>query len=58
VDTRRSGRAGGKMLAAPWIAVTPTASVAVIAVIIAVAVVASLVARRRERRFHAALPGA
>ena len=42
--------AGAKMLVAPWIAITPILSVAVIAVMIGVAVVASVAATRRERR--------
>jgi tellurite resistance protein TerC len=41
--------AGAKMLAAPWVVITPLASVGVIAVVIGVAVVASVVATRRER---------
>jgi len=42
--------AGAKMLVASWIVITPILSVAVIAVMIGVAVVASVVATRRERR--------
>jgi tellurite resistance protein TerC len=41
--------AGGKMLAAPWIALTPLASVLVIAAVLAVAVIASVMATRRDR---------
>ena len=41
--------AGGKMLAASWVHVSPLASVAVIAVIIGAAVAASLLATRRDR---------
>jgi tellurite resistance protein TerC len=50
--------AGAKMLSAPWLAITPIVSVAVIAVMIGAAVLASLIATRRERRLRAALPGA
>ena len=46
--------AGGKMLAAPWVVISPLVSVGVIALIIGVAVVASVVAHRRERRRAAA----
>jgi tellurite resistance protein TerC len=42
--------AGAKMLAAPWIAITPIVSVGVIAVMIGAAVAASVVVARRERR--------
>ena len=42
--------AGAKMLAAPWIAIAPIASVAVIGVVIGVAAGASVIAARRERR--------
>jgi tellurite resistance protein TerC len=45
--------AGGKMLAASWVVITPIVSVAVIAGMIGAAVVASLVASRRERRHQA-----
>jgi tellurite resistance protein TerC len=41
--------AGGKMLAAPWITLTPLASVLVIATVIGAAVAASVVAARRGR---------
>jgi tellurite resistance protein TerC len=44
--------AGAKLVAAPWIAIAPLASVAAIAVMIGAAVVASVVAARRERRVH------
>jgi tellurite resistance protein TerC len=44
--------AGGKMLAASWVTITPIASVAVIAVMIGASVVASVIAARRERRHH------
>jgi tellurite resistance protein TerC len=47
--------AGIKMLAAPWIVISPLASVAVIAVVIGVAVGASVAARRRERPRRTAL---
>jgi tellurite resistance protein TerC len=42
--------AGVKLLAAPWFTVSPIVSVAVIALVIGAAVVASLVATRRELR--------
>jgi tellurite resistance protein TerC len=42
--------AGVKMVAAPWIAITPIVSVGVIAVMIGAAVAASVVVARRERR--------
>lgn len=42
--------AGGKMLAASWVKLTPLASVTVIAVCIGIAIVASVIATRRERR--------
>lgn len=42
--------AGGKMLAASWVTITPIVSVAVIALMIGASVVASVVATRRERR--------
>ena len=42
--------AGAKMLAAPWLVVSPIVSVAVIALVIGAAVAASLVATRREHR--------
>ena len=45
--------AGAKMLAAPWVVIPPLASVAIIAGMIGIAVIASVVARRRELR----LPG-
>lgn len=41
--------AGAKMLAAPWIKISPLASVAVIALVIGAAAAASLYAARRER---------
>ena len=41
--------AGLKMLVAPWLQISPIASVGVIAIVIAVAVIASVVAARRER---------
>jgi tellurite resistance protein TerC len=41
--------AGVKMVAAPWIAITPIVSVGVIAVMIGAAVAASVVVARRER---------
>jgi tellurite resistance protein TerC len=41
--------AGGKMLAVQWVKIPPLVSVSVIAVMIGVAVVASVVATRRER---------
>lgn len=44
------GFAGAKMLAAPWIAISPLVSVAVIGLVIGAAVAASLVAARREPR--------
>jgi tellurite resistance protein TerC len=44
--------AGVKLLAAPWLVVSPIVSVAVIALVIGVAVGASLVARHREREQH------
>jgi tellurite resistance protein TerC len=47
--------AGIKMLAASWIEISPLVSVAVIAVVIGIAVVASVAARRRDRPLHAAL---
>ena len=45
--------AGGKMLAASWIKITPLVSVGVIAVMIGASVVASVVASRRDRRHGA-----
>jgi tellurite resistance protein TerC len=45
--------AGGKMLAASWVTITPIMSVAMIALMIGASVVASVVASRRERRHHA-----
>jgi tellurite resistance protein TerC len=45
--------AGAKLLAAPWIVISPIVSVGVISLVIGTAVVASLVARRRERRYLA-----
>jgi tellurite resistance protein TerC len=42
--------AGAKLLAAPWIVISPIVSVAVIALIIGAAVAASIAASRRERR--------
>lgn len=42
--------AGAKMLAAPWVVLSPIVSVGVIAVVIGTAVVTSVVATRRERR--------
>jgi tellurite resistance protein TerC len=42
--------AGGKMLAAPWIVISPIASVGVISLILGAAVTTSVVASRRERR--------
>jgi tellurite resistance protein TerC len=47
--------AGAKMLAAPWIAITPIVSVAVIIVVIGGAAVASVLASRRERAAAVAL---
>jgi tellurite resistance protein TerC len=47
--------AGAKMLLASWIVVTPFLSVAVIAAMIGAAIVASLVATRRERQREPAL---
>lgn len=44
--------AGAKMLAAPWIAITPLVSVAVIGLVIGAAVAASVVVTRRERRLR------
>ncbi|HEU4732051.1 MAG TPA: TerC/Alx family metal homeostasis membrane protein [Kofleriaceae bacterium] len=41
--------AGGKLLVAPWIKVSPVVSVGVIALVIGIAVVASVLATRRER---------
>lgn len=50
--------AGAKLLAAPWVTMSPLASVAVIAAVIGAAVVASVVASRRGRRPQdAAMPG-
>jgi tellurite resistance protein TerC len=43
------GFAGAKMLAAPWIAITPIVSVLVIAAVIGAAVVVSVIAARRDR---------
>ena len=43
------GFAGAKLLVAPWIAIAPLVSVAVIGAMIGVAVAASLIAARRER---------
>jgi tellurite resistance protein TerC len=40
--------AGAKLLAAPWLTISPPVSVAVIALVIGAAVVASVVARRRD----------
>lgn len=48
--------AGIKMLVAPWIHVTPIASVLVIAGLITAAVVASVMASRRERAFEPVPP--
>lgn len=48
--------AGAKMLAAPWIHVTPLVSVAVIGVVIGGSALASVIASRRERRAAAAEP--
>jgi predicted tellurium resistance membrane protein TerC len=42
--------AGGKMLAAPWLHVPPLASVAIVALCIGVAVIASVLATRRTAR--------
>jgi tellurite resistance protein TerC len=42
--------AGAKMLAASWVVIPPLASVAIIAGMIGIAVVASVIARRRELR--------
>jgi len=50
--------AGAKMLAAPWVVISPIVSVGVIALVIGTAVVTSLVARRRERRQALVLGGA
>jgi tellurite resistance protein TerC len=47
--------AGIKMLAASWVVISPLASVAIIAGVIGAAVVASVVARRRERLLRAGL---
>jgi tellurite resistance protein TerC len=49
--------AGAKMLAASWITISPLVSVMVIALVIGTAVVASLVASRRERARHLAPEG-
>ena len=43
--------AGAKLLAAPWIVISPIVSVGVIALIIGAAVTTSIVASRRERRW-------
>ena len=48
--------AGGKMIASPWIAISPLFSVLVIADIIAVATVASVLAARRDRKTAAIAP--
>jgi tellurite resistance protein TerC len=48
--------AGIKMLIAPWLKISPLASVAVIALVITAAVVASVMASRRERARAAGLP--
>ena len=45
--------AGGKMLAASWVKITPLVSVGLIAVMIGASVVASVVASRRDRRHDA-----
>jgi len=42
--------AGAKLLAAPWVSISPPVSVAVIALVIGVAVVASVIATRRDAR--------
>ena len=42
--------AGAKMLAAPWVSISPPVSVAVIALVIGAAVVASVIATRRDAR--------
>jgi tellurite resistance protein TerC len=46
--------AGAKMLVVPWIAISPLVSVGVIALVIGAAVIASVVATRRERTVSAA----
>lgn len=48
--------AGGKMLVAPWVHVPPLLSVLVIAVMIGIAVVASVMMNRRERAAGVATP--
>jgi hypothetical protein len=50
--------AGGKMLVASWIKISPLVSVGVIAVMIGASVVASVVAARRERRHGTAAASA
>ena len=50
--------AGAKMLAAPWVVISPIVSVGVIALVIGAAVATSLVASRRERRQALMLGGA
>jgi tellurite resistance protein TerC len=47
--------AGGKMLAASWVHVSPLASVSVIALCIGASVIASVIAARRERSAHHAV---
>ena len=47
--------AGAKMLAAPWVTISPLMSVGVIAVVIGAAVIASVIATRRDRT-QSALP--
>jgi len=47
--------AGAKMLATPWIVITPIASVGVIAVLIGAAVAASVLAVRKARRLPSSL---
>ena len=42
--------AGAKLLAAPWVSISPPVSVAVIALVIGAAVVASVIATRRDAR--------
>ena len=49
--------AGAKMLAAPWVTIDPLTSVGVIAVVIGTAVVASVMATRRDRAAAAAATG-
>ena len=48
--------AGAKMLVAPWLAISPLMSVAVIALVIGAAAVASVLASRRERAAVVATP--